>query len=193
MEWSSPLVILGILGLIAIFFLGGRVVVKPGGVEINTDGLLKYLREAEKDKNVPTSNPPKISPDQLKGRLPLGRILWIDDHPLGNQRERLALASIGIFSDAYTHNEDGLEALKRENYDVIVSDIGRDAANETGWDLLAAINNARKEIPFIFYTFGTTREIVLKAKQLGAYSVEQAPNELIDSILKNLRPHVSRS
>lgn len=193
MEWSSPLVIFSIVGLIVIFFLGGKIVVKAGGVEINTDGLLKYLKEAEIEKNVQASNPLKILPDQLKGRLPLGRVLWVDDYPLGNQRERLALATIGIFTDAYTNNKDGLDALKREIYDVIVSDIGREAENQTGWDLLSSVRNDKLEIPFIFYTSIITKDVESKAKQLGAYSVEQIPSELIASIIKTLRPDVSRS
>lgn len=192
MDWSITLLILAIAGLAIIFVIGGKISVKPTGVEINTDGLLKYLREAEKKKNiVASSDDQKIVIGHLKGRLPLGSILWVDDHALNNQDERLALANIGVFVDAYTDNQQALEALKAERYDLIISDIGRNIGRETGWDLLTAVRKEKKDIPFIFYTSKKTVDIEAKAQQLGANSVEDLPKELIASVIKRLTPNIT--
>jgi hypothetical protein len=111
---------------------------------------------------------------KVSGPLPVAKILWADDHPLNNQFERMAFASLGIYCDSYTNNADALSALQSvlrarqllqaaddRPYDVIISDYHRDnekvgGVPQTGADLLKAVRSIDlyRTTPFFFYTAG---------------------------------------
>ena len=193
MEFSTLLLGAVVVALVVWIIFGDKLKVSPKGIEVDTEGLLKYLREAEAQKGLaPEGNVTELEKvsAQVKAisqRLPVGTVLWIDDHPLNNQKEKMALAQLGLFADSYTTNAEALAALKTGDYDIVISDIGREA-DETGWDLLRDVHRLYPKVPFIFYTMNITDRARKEATDAGARGIVERPGELITLVVNNLRP-----
>ena len=194
MDWLTLLLILGIVGLIIVALLGGKIKIGKGGLELDTAGLIENLRKAEEARGwVPSKDRSNIE-QKLKAvrqgssqRLPTGRVLWVDDHPINNYWERLALADIGVMVDTYTVNSEAVLAFSRNGYDLVISDIGRDGKAETGFDLLRELRERDESIPFFFYTAKVEDDDRAHAKQAGATDSFDLPEPLLSAVLENLR------
>lgn len=98
------------------------------------------------------------------------RVLWVDDNPDGNTLERRAFRILGISVVNCLSTSDALEALCRDDFDLVLSDVVREfgvsgpcaelervraAADEAddGWKTLSRINEVWGfgVIPLIFY------------------------------------------
>jgi len=192
MTISTGVFILALLGLSVVAFFGGRVSIS--GLTINTGGLQAYLLKAQKARAMQASLPLKDVAAEVRRKtrslphvLPLAKILWVDDSPLNNQAERLAFANVGIFTDSYTNNTDALSALRLEQYDVVISDIGRGESTETGWDLAGAVRSANPSIPFFLYTYGSSESDKVRARQLGLNGVIELPSALMVDVVNSIR------
>jgi CheY-like chemotaxis protein len=186
--------ILGSILVVGILILGARITITKEGVVIDPKSVLDWLRKANEEKGVTantqiTALETRISfePRKLPIRLPRSIIIWVDDHPLNNQFERLAFASAGIFCDSYTANAEAINAIKRQKPDLVISDIARDERSESGWDLLAEIKREFPNIPFVFYTMGVTAELRSEAHNRGAAGIFELPDELTARVLELTR------
>ena len=193
MDRLTVLLILGLVGLILVALVGGRIVIGPKGLQFNSQGLLDYLNRAREEKGMTSSGASSSRQGDFIQRttrisrsLPAATILWVDDKPLNNLFERRAFAALGIFCDSYTTNADALAALRTNGYDLIISDIGRGDSPETGWHLLDEVRYTETQVPFVFYTMGVNASVKAEASARGASSVEQAPDQLIDTVLSLL-------
>lgn len=193
MDWLNVLLILGILALVVVGLLGGRVKIGRGGLELNTSGLLENLRKAEESRGHTETNewqvPEQVAQIAEKGgiSLPLGNVLWVDDHPINNFWERRALADIGVAVDSYVDNSEAMQAFDMGRYDLVVSDIGRDSTQEDGFKLLSEVRQRDADIPFYFYTVNLDDSKVQMAKEAGANDAFEAPAELLKAILASLQ------
>lgn len=191
MDFSHVLVALATIAVIAVLIIGGKATIGPTGVEISTEGVLSALRKAAEAKKQTLTDEAALR-SQIQGlnrsraRLPVASVLWVDDHPLSNQRERLAMAEAGMFVDAYATNADGLEALRRQPYDMLISDITRDETTETGWDLLDAARKTRPELPLMVYAGYVDEERKAKASAHGA-AITDSPGTLFQWALSQAR------
>ena len=75
-----------------------------------------------------------------------------------------------------------MTALRRADYDLVISDIGRGQSTETGWDLLADVRDGFPTIPFVFYTIGIDDEIRQQAAEGGANRVVEVPDKLMQVV-----------
>jgi PleD family two-component response regulator len=66
---------------------------------------------------------------RLQGRL----ILWVDDHPDNNRYERRALEALGVRFVLSTSTDDALDQLRRQTFDLIISDMGRPPDPQAGY------------------------------------------------------------
>jgi CheY-like chemotaxis protein len=86
------------------------------------------------------------------------RILWVDDNPNWQVRERNFLHVIGIGVDCAQTNQAAYNLMEAQNtnqtpYDLVISDVGRDhEGNETGFTLLAGIRARGYSTNVIFYS-----------------------------------------
>lgn len=183
MEW--PLFYVLAFMVVVVAFFGGQVSVTPKGVlKIKTEGLLHGLQAARRQKGKTRAEPDeeKVVDEartaMKKNRYP-AQVLWVDDYPLNNIYERQALSGIGIHADSYTNNSDALEALEMANYQLVISDIGRDNSEETGWDLLDLVHESHSDLPFLFYIGFVDENRQEKAVQKGAKGITDDPGELI--------------
>jgi DNA-binding NtrC family response regulator len=72
-----------------------------------------------------------------------------------------------------------LEAVKRRNYDLIISDMGRPEGARAGYDLLAQLNERKINTPFIIYSSANTPEMRAEAIKQGAFGSTNHPDELL--------------
>src|SRR5258708_5452161 len=91
-------------------------------------------RETETAERISELITPKAT-RQLAGAT----VLWVDDRPNNNTSERQALEELGIQFTISTSTEDALEKLQQENYNVIISDMGRPPDRQAGYTLLEEI------------------------------------------------------
>lgn len=185
MDWPTAFLILGVLAIIGVVIVGGRAKVTKEGVEIDTPGFLKWVQKASEDKNTSiTLDESELAPKAIttQQQLPLATVMWVDDLPIRNHYERRALASRGVFCDSYTCNKEAMTALRRGDYDLVISDIGRGQSTETGWDLLAAVRYKFPTIPFVFYTIGIDDRMRQQAAEGGANGIVEVPDKLMQLV-----------
>jgi len=116
------------------------------------------------------------------------RALWVDDNPQNNMYERRSLEAIGIRFVLSTSTEDAIEKLKKDEYDVVISDMGRGNNKEAGFDLLKEMKNIRTA-PFIIYSWGVTSEQIKQAKEKGAFGETSSPRELFQLVIDAIQKH----
>lgn len=58
------------------------------------------------------------------------RVLWVDDRPANNEAERKWLRPHGIVFDSVVSTEEALEQLTNENYDLVITDLGREHSSD---------------------------------------------------------------
>jgi len=116
-------------------------------------------------------------------RPPVLHVLWIDDQPLNNLTERRLLAARGLCTDAYTDNRSALRALEQAPFDLIVSDIHRGRASESGWDLLRELRRQNLRVPFFFYTGDADARLRHRAERASAHGAFHRSGDLLQALL----------
>lgn len=95
------------------------------------------------------------------------RILYIDDEPTLLTLTRLYLKEeADLDVDIADSAEEGLEKLKTENFDAIISDY--DMPGIDGIELLKMVRDEKPSIPFIIFTGKGREEVVIDALNNGA-------------------------
>src|SRR6516162_5950761 len=61
----------------------------------------------------------------IKPVLEGARLLWVDDHPENISYEQRALSALGVNVDLALSTDGALESVRRQKYDLILSDIAR--------------------------------------------------------------------
>jgi CheY-like chemotaxis protein len=86
--------------------------------------------------------------DALVARVPLlgalprhaARVLWVDDRPSNNERERELLRPAGLVFDNVVSTREALLQLAQQPYDLVITDLGRrdssDQSSDAGADFL---------------------------------------------------------
>jgi hypothetical protein len=115
---------------------------------------------------------------RLAKRLRHTQLLWVDDSPGGNVRERRLLRDFGVFVDLAKSNDEAMERFLETPYDIVVSNIDR-GAGESGLALPARLARADPQHPpVIFYV------TELKAgTPEGGVGITNRPDTLMDLIL----------
>jgi len=112
------------------------------------------------------------------------KILWVDDIPSNNVYEREALSALGIQFTISTSTQDALEKLQRENYDAIISDMGRPPDAHAGYTLLEKIQKMNLTIPYIIYAYGGNKpEHQEEARRKGAFASVSGPKALFETVV----------
>jgi len=113
--------------------------------------------------------------------LSLARLLWVDDHADHNCYGTVALERIGILVTVATSTEAARFYLQQMPFDLLITDLGRDAEPEAGRDLLRMVRTTRPELPVIVYT---RKAEPVRAGLLaeGAAAVVDLPGDLIVAV-----------
>jgi CheY-like chemotaxis protein len=111
------------------------------------------------------------------------RILWVDDTPDGNLPERKVLRSLGIMIDLARTSNEGVDALGRADYDLIISDMARDGHSDEGARFLARIRKAGRFEPVVFYILNLDPD---RGTPGDAVGITNGPDELVHLVLDGL-------
>lgn len=107
------------------------------------------------------------------------RILWVDDRPTNNVRERQAFEALGIRVDLALNTKEALSLLAPPcPFDLVISDMGRPPDSSAGYTLLDALRKDHNPVPFVIYASSNAPEHKLEAKNRGAIDCTNQANEL---------------
>jgi CheY-like chemotaxis protein len=200
--------LLAALAIIALFFdqikefslspSGGLVVkVRERAREHLEDANAKWAREHLEDANAIKGEPGSaeevasvvtetITPEALR-RAEGATVLWVDDIPDNNRFERKALEAVGLRFVLSTSTEDALKVIDEQNFDLIISDMGRGPLDRrAGYTLLDALRSRGDRTPFIIYMGSSTPKLRAEAGNKGAQGLTDHPNELFQLVLSTI-------
>lgn len=106
-------------------------------------------------------------------------ILWVDDRPEGNLRERRMLRMLGIEVVPVLSNDEAVELARQRTFDAVISDIDRQGA-EPGNALPGRLRELGVSTPVLFYV-GTYDPTL--GRPPGAHSIHDDPATLIRDVL----------
>jgi CheY-like chemotaxis protein len=187
-----------IVGILALLFLALRVRIpaKVGltvgkfisvKVELSADEKNKAVGAAEKAAKARGQSGPEAA-EQVRSRVSslekvrLTRVLWVDDHPDNNTYESLALLNLGFVITTATSNQAARYCLSESQFDLVITDLGRDSTEDDGTRLIHELHAERPGLPVVVYT-GWAGKHRADLVQAGATAVEDTPAALISAVL----------
>lgn len=111
------------------------------------------------------------------------RILWVDDNPENNSYERKAFEAQGVEFSLALSTVQALTLIKYENYDAIISDMGRNEGREEGYLLLSELKKLNIHTPFMIYSSSNSQEHKELALERGAIGSTNMVDELFSRIM----------
>lgn len=124
------------------------------------------------------------------------RILWVDDTPKNNRGERRLLRSLGIHVTSTRSTAEALDELDRDDdYDLLVSDVGRPRSRKAGVTMVNTEirphkNRAVASLPVIFYSSRTQPQLekFLERKEwpTGPVAACNDPRHLLTLVVQQL-------
>jgi CheY-like chemotaxis protein len=154
----------------------------------NPQEFANFVREQARKLPIVAAAP---SADQanLQGR----HLLWVDDRPVNNVYERNIMERLGATIALATSTDEALEKVRRVNFDVIISDMGRAEkhgyANRAGYDLLDKLRKSNIMTPFIIYAGSNAPEHRAEAKRRSALGSTNNPQELLHLVSSTVQNH----
>lgn len=153
-------------------------------IEVSIRGLRVRLAVREAEVAVMRKERQKPSRRKLRADLeaipPSSRVLWVDDHPENNEHEIRALKALEVEIDTVTSNDEAEQAVSRDGYDLIISDIGRDEPEEAtaGLQLPARLAAVLGYSPRVVYYTGHAEW----PETPDGYPVADTPSHLLQLI-----------
>ena len=122
---------------------------------------------------------------ELKEKATLIKILWVDDFPSNNKSIMDIYKNIGVQFDIAIDNESAYDLLKRNKYNLVITDMGRHSQNMAGILLIKNINqmSINTKPPVIFYASEKSISMYGSfARGEGALYVTSSAKDLIMAI-----------
>ena len=115
------------------------------------------------------------------------RVLWVDDYPSNNSQIIELFERHSVRFDIALNTASGLESLKDNDYDLIITDMGRGAKPDAGIELIQEVAKIDKAIPIIvFASVQAIQRYGQLAQELGAVAVTNGAGNIISLISRIL-------
>ena len=121
----------------------------------------------------------------LKEKAALIKILWVDDFPSNNKSIMDIYKNLGVQFDIAIDNESAYEFLKKNTYNLVITDMGRHSENMAGISLIKNIKQMPINIkpPVIFYASEKSISMYGSlARGEGALYVTSSAKDLVMSV-----------
>jgi CheY-like chemotaxis protein len=121
----------------------------------------------------------------LKEKAALIKILWVDDFPSNNKSIIDIYKNLGVQFDIAIDNESAYELLKKNTYNLVITDMGRHSENMAGLFLIKNINqmSINTKPPVIFYASEKSISMYGSlARAEGAIYVTSSTKDLVMAI-----------
>lgn len=125
--------------------------VKVAGVELQIAGKELLEKSGNEFKDPAFADELVQRASELRDRLADFRVLWVDDEPRNNLLERRFLRRAGATVVNALSTEDALIELRRDDFDVVVTDFRRGERVDAGPDLAARAFEEGHRQPVLAY------------------------------------------
>nr|WP_250810838.1 response regulator [Neorhizobium tomejilense] len=119
-------------------------------------------------------------------RAKKAKVLWVDDRPNNNIRERQALEALGVEFILSLSTEDALEKMSHQGFDMVISDMGRPPDPNAGYTLLDQMRASKNNTPLVFYAGSRSPEHVQESRRRGALGCTNRPDELFEYVFSEI-------
>lgn len=116
-------------------------------------------------------------------RASRAKVLWVDDRPSNNVRERQSLEAFGVDFTIAISTDEALNRLRAQKFDAVISDMGRPPDAQAGYTLLDSMRKSGDDTPLVFYAGSRAPEHVAESKRRGALGCTNRPDELFEYVL----------
>ena len=113
-------------------------------------------------------------------------ILWVDDRPDNNIIERRSMAAYNIDFVLAQSTGQALAELRKQQFDAIISDMGRPPDPRAGYTLLEAVRGSGDQTPYFIYAGSRDPAHVREARSRGAQGTTNMGDELLQMLLQIL-------
>jgi CheY-like chemotaxis protein len=113
-------------------------------------------------------------------------VLWVDDRPENNFFERRSMAAYNIDFVLAKSTGQALAILTKQQFDAIISDMGRPPDNRAGYTLLEAVRGSGDQTPYFIYAGSRSAAHVREARIRGAQGTTNMGDELLQMLLQAL-------
>ena len=113
-------------------------------------------------------------------------VLWVDDRPDNNIIERHSMAAYNIDFVLAQSTGQALAKLRKQQFDAIISDMGRPPDSRAGYTLLEAVRGSGDQTPYFIYTGSRGPADVREARSGGAQGTTNMGDELLQMLLQAL-------
>jgi DNA-binding winged helix-turn-helix (wHTH) protein/CheY-like chemotaxis protein len=113
----------------------------------------------------------------------IGRLLWVDDNPQNNVREKAYLEAQHITVYQVQSTEEALTSLALYQFNVVISDMGRDDEVLAGLNLLKTMREAKNLTPFFLYTIVLTEDQTSLLRDYDGQGIAVEPEQLYQMVL----------
>lgn len=139
----------------AIAQLIGRLAsVRLGSLEVSLHSA--QLAEARPDKPIPPTSLDSLDRRLVRDHEVLrgARVLWVDDLPANNRIERGFLRSLGVFVQTAVNSTEATQALDRDDFDIVLTDMDRPLEGSAAGAALAKTIATREASPPVIRYIG---------------------------------------
>jgi CheY-like chemotaxis protein len=121
-------------------------------------------------------------------------VLWVDDRPDNNIRERAAMEKYNIRFVLAKSTEEAISLINTSaSFDAIISDMGRPPDPRAGYTLLKAVRDGGSRMPYFIYAGSRAPEHQREALARGAQGTTNIGSELINMVLRSFEPRTDLS
>ena len=113
-------------------------------------------------------------------------VLWVDDNPDNNIIERRSIAAYNIDFILAKSTGQALAELRKQQFDAIISDMGRPPDSRAGYTLLEAVRGSGDPTPYFIYAGSRDPGHVREALSRGAQGTTNRGDELLQMMLQTL-------
>lgn len=106
-------------------------------------------------------------------------VLWVDNKPSNNDREREAMAALGVTFALAESTEAALKLLSASSYDLIISDMNRPGDPKAGYTLLRALRDRGHPTRFVIYTSSCDDAEMHESRSRGALGCATQVSQLM--------------
>lgn len=141
-----------------------------------------------KDNDQPYVQNSKVKKTEIKKTTQnwKSQILWVDDIPDNNIRERQAFEKLGFNITLALTTDQAMNQLSENKYAVIISDMGRAEGPREGYVLLEKVRALGLDTPFFIYAGSNAPHHVKEAISRGAQGSTNDMKELLEMINQSI-------
>lgn len=151
------------------------------GYDSKLEKIVTLLQTILEGKNTVKKNDEKIGSRR--------RVLWVDDYPSNNEAIIDLYRVQGVEFDLAINSDQAFEALRKNEYDLLITDLVRGSQRDAGLRLLKELKRDFGRIPpvFVFASTEAVEQYGKDAVREGASLVTDSTGELMRSIRTTLR------